>query len=34
MYGDRAGYPILDFGGWERGAGPNCMENEEYFGVK
>ncbi len=31
MYGDRAGYPIVDFGGWKRGVGPNCMENEEFF---
>jgi len=31
MYGDRAGYPTVDFGGWKRGVGPNCMENEEYF---
>jgi len=23
MYGDRAGYPIVDFGGWKRGVGPN-----------
>jgi hypothetical protein len=23
MYGDRAGYPIVDFGAWKRGVGPN-----------
>ncbi len=31
MYGDRAGYLIVDSGGWKRGVGPNCMENEEFF---
>jgi hypothetical protein len=34
MYGDRAGYSIVDFGGWKRGVGPNCMENEENFGLE
>jgi len=32
MYGDGAGYPIVDFGGWKIVVGPNCMENEEIFG--
>jgi hypothetical protein len=31
VYDDRAQYPIVDFGGWKRGVGPNCMENEEFF---
>jgi hypothetical protein len=34
MYGDRAGYPIVDFGGWKRGVGPNCMEILENFGLE
>jgi len=34
MYGDRPGYPIVDFGGWKRGVGPNCMENLENFGLE
>jgi hypothetical protein len=35
MSGDRAGYPIVDFGAWKkRGVGPNCMEIEENFGLE
>jgi hypothetical protein len=33
MYGDRAGYPIVDFVGWKIGVGPNCMENEEILAL-
>jgi hypothetical protein len=28
MYGGRAGYPIVHFGGRKRGVEPNCMENK------
>jgi hypothetical protein len=31
---DGAGYPIVDFGGWRRGVGPNCMEMKENFGLE
>jgi len=34
MYGDGAGYPIVDFGLWKRGVGRNCIENEENFGLE
>jgi hypothetical protein len=33
MYGDVAGCPIVDFGGWKRGVGPNCMEMRKFFAL-
>jgi len=33
MYGDRAGYPIVDSGGWKRGVGQILWKMKNFFAL-